>query len=105
VTLSTGGCESVSLPEALDPSRIEQLAGWYRGQAKDLAAEMSPATLTTHLATQLRETLANELAPSAIDAAIRQIGQAVRKGGTKAGAKPAGGGAKPATSRKRRAKP
>jgi hypothetical protein len=102
-TPSSGG--ERGLAEALDPSRIEQLADWYRQKAKALRAEMSPATLTAHLATQLRATLAEELVPGAIDAAIRQIGQAVRKGGAKAGAKPAGGGAKPATSRKGRAKP
>ena len=50
--------------------------------------------------------LANELAADAIDAAIRQIGQAVRAK-AKAGGKPkrSEAGAKPATSRKKRTTP
>ena len=57
---------------------MAELAKWWRKQAKALPAEMSPAQIPVHLATQLRASLANELAPSSIDAAIRQIGQAVR---------------------------
>jgi hypothetical protein len=66
------------LAEALDPSRLEALAAWYRGQVKELRAEMSPAQLAAHLATQLRDTLANMLAPDAIDNAVKQVVRAAK---------------------------
>jgi hypothetical protein len=78
LTLRQGVSGETALVETLDATRVAELAKWWRKQAKALPAEMSPAQIPVHLATQLRAFLANELAPSSIDAAIRQIGQAVR---------------------------
>jgi putative DNA primase/helicase len=81
LTLSQGGYgEEIgsTLPSALAPSRLEALVAWYHSQAKALQGELSPAQIGPHLATQLRTSLAEELVPNAIDAAIRQVAKAVR---------------------------
>jgi hypothetical protein len=65
--------QQTELAEALDPSRLASLAAWYRGQIKELRAEMSPATLKVHLEQKLRETLAEQVRESALDAEVNRI--------------------------------
>jgi hypothetical protein len=75
------------LAAALEPSRIEELVSWYRQRTKGLRAEMSPAGLKALLDQQLRETLANELVPDAIDTAVKQAMKAAKPPRKKSAAK------------------
>jgi hypothetical protein len=79
--------EGTSLPSELDASRVNQLAGWYRRQAKALQAEMSPAILQAHLEQQLRETLANEVPENALDTEMGRVVKAANKPKSSARAK------------------
>jgi hypothetical protein len=87
-----------ALSPELHPSRIRQLADWYRKQAKALRAEMSPAILVAHLNKCLRETLANELAPDAIDRGVRRVVRASKRP-TRAGNNPKKGSSRSSRSR------
>jgi hypothetical protein len=84
VTLAGGGTEEGRgegrlLPGMLEPFRVRQLIDWYRKQAKALRAEMSPATLQSHLKQKLRETLAEELVADLVDDTANRIAKAATK--------------------------
>ncbi|WP_426613733.1 DUF3631 domain-containing protein [Bradyrhizobium sp. McL0616] len=79
VTPSSQREGGTSPPSELDPSRINQLAGWYCKRAKALQAEMSPAILKAHLEQQLRETLGNEVLENALDTEVGRVVWAANK--------------------------
>jgi hypothetical protein len=61
------------LPEALDAGRIEELAGWWRTRTKQLREELSPAQVEGQARKELRETLAEQIRESALDAEVNRI--------------------------------
>jgi hypothetical protein len=73
------GSQQTELAEALEPSRLASLAVWYRGQIKELRAEMSPATLKVHLEQKLRVTLAELVQESVLDTEIGRVVKAANK--------------------------
>jgi Protein of unknown function (DUF3631)/Bifunctional DNA primase/polymerase, N-terminal len=80
----TAGTSGTPNPETergprLDPTRIHQLAEWWRKEAARLQAEMRPAVLQAHLDRLLRETLAEELPAESVDAEARRVVRAAGK--------------------------
>jgi hypothetical protein len=63
--------------EELDPTRVSQLAKWWRRRKAELLDELSPAQVETQLRNDLHDTLANmDIPDSAIDT---EIGRVVRE--------------------------
>jgi hypothetical protein len=63
----------------LDPSRVNQLAKWWRKRMGQLLAELSPALAEEQAQKELRDTLAEELAESALDTEIGRVVKAANK--------------------------
>ena len=65
--------------EALDPSRVNQLAKWWRKRMGQLLSELSPALAEERAKKELRDTLAEELVESALDTEIGRVVKAANK--------------------------
>jgi hypothetical protein len=61
------------LPEKLDATRVKALAKWWRAQIKQRRKELSPALAKDQVRRDLREVLAEELAPETVDSAVKQV--------------------------------
>ena len=63
----------------LDMTRVEQLAKWWRKRMGQLLGELSPALAEEQARKELRETLANEVPDTALDAEVGRIVKAANK--------------------------
>jgi hypothetical protein len=64
------------LAEKLSVARVKELTKWWRRRTKELRAELSPALVKDQARKDLREVLAEELVPGAVDSAVKQVVQA-----------------------------
>ena len=85
IALGTEGTE-VTLPQGeregspqLKTTRVEQLAKWWRKRMRQLLGELIPALAEQQAKKELRETLANEVLDTAIDAEVGRIVKAANK--------------------------
>jgi len=76
VTLPQG--EREGSPQ-LKTTRVEQLAKWWRKRMRQLLGELIPALAEQQAKKELRETLANEVLDTAIDAEVGRIVKAANK--------------------------
>jgi hypothetical protein len=63
----------------LDTTRVEQLAQWWRKRMGQLLDELSPALAEEQAQKELRETLANEVLDTALDAEVGRVVKAANK--------------------------
>ena len=61
------------LPEQLDAERVEELVRWWCTRTKQLREELSPAQVEGQARKELRETLAEQVRESALDAEVNRI--------------------------------
>jgi len=61
------------LPEQLDAKRVEELVRWWCTRTKQLREELSPAQVEGQARKELRETLAEQVRESALDAEVNRI--------------------------------
>jgi hypothetical protein len=75
------------LPEQLDAKRVRELVRWWCTRTKQLWEELSPAQVEVQIRKELRETLAEQVQESALDAEVSRIEKAANKA-KRAGSKP-----------------
>ena len=61
------------LPVQLDAKRVEELVRWWCTRTKQLREELSPAQVEGQARKELRETLAEQVRESALDAEVNRI--------------------------------